>query len=336
MVVTLRKDGVPLNRAGAFGYAASVDLAHWTWQGELYSPGNMAEPELPSMFKMGHRWYLLGYPNDGQTLGEPTYRVSPNSPALGPCRSPIGSTANTYAPAGQSFDGSQRLLFGWIPRSILPSGSQHWGGHLALPRQLHQFPDGRLAVRLEPSVAKRIRGEAWFPKDGASWFPRPAHGESTQPASRPSIPAGTASCGSSLRPSESICTGRDSPRQQRLRGNRPGAHVQVAGYEIVVDSRFRRLAVMDRDGAVRVQQATGDLEGRKVHLQVLVDDDIVEAFLDDQYSLAARMPESLDSASVELLARGEAGFGNIGLYRLLALEEIGNPGRQRPSAPIRE
>jgi hypothetical protein len=92
---------------------------------------------------------------------------------------------------------------------------------------------------------------------------------------------------------------------------------------------------MDRNGTVRVQQATGDLRGRKVHLQVLVDDDIVEAFLGDRYSLAARTPESLDSASVELLARGEVDFGNIGLYRLLALEEIENPRRQRQSAPIR-
>ena len=86
---------------------------------------------------------------------------------------------------------------------------------------------------------------------------------------------------------------------------------------------------MNRDGTVRVQQAIGDLQGRKVRLQVLVDDDIVEAFLDDQYSLAARMPESLNGASVELFARGAADFENIGLYRLLALEEIEYTQAQR-------
>ena len=172
MVVTLRKDGLPLDRAGAFGYATSVDLAHWTWRGELYSPSDMAEPELPSMFKMGQQWYLLGFPNDGKTLGEPTYRVSPN--CSGPWTVPVPDRLDGkhFCAGRTAFDGSRRLLFGWIPRSILPSGSQHWGGHLALPRQLHQLPDGRLAVRLEPSVAKRIRGEAWFPKDGAELVPQ--------------------------------------------------------------------------------------------------------------------------------------------------------------------
>jgi beta-fructofuranosidase len=330
MVVTLRKDGLPRERAGAFGYATSADLAHWTWRGELYSPSDMAEPELPSMFKMAQQWYLLGFPNDGKTLGEPTYRVSSNS--SGPWTVPVPDRLDGrhFCAGRTSFDGRRRLLFGWIPRSVLPSGSQHWGGHLALPRQLHQLPDGRLAVRLEPSVAKRIRGEAWFPKDGAGLVPQ---------AGRWRINAAGASASHSGRhgavriqpapPRIDLALDLTLRDDSDCAGIVLGQASSGAGYEVVVDSRSRRLAVMNRDGTVRVQQATAGLQGRKVRLQVLVDDDLVEAFLDDQYALAARMPESVNGASVDLFARGAADFENIGLYRLLALEEIENPQSQR-------
>ena len=335
MVVTLRKNGLPLDRAGAFGYATSSDLAHWTWRGELYWPGNMAEPELPSMFKVGRQWCLLGFPNDGKTLGEPTYRVSPN--CSGPWTAPVPDRLDGkhFCAGRTSFDGSHRLLFGWIPRGILPSGSQHWGGHLALPRQLHPLPDGRLAVRLEPSVAKRIRGEAWFPKSGARWIPQAGQWDldAAGVAAVHSGPHGTVRIQPAPRRIDlelDVALGDGCERAGVALGQTQGR----AGSEIVVDGRSPRLAVTDRDGAVRVQQATDDLKGRRIRLRVLVDNDIVEAFLDDRYSLAARMPECLDGASVDLFARGAAEFTNIHVHRLLTLEEIADPSRaMNPSGP---
>ena len=68
-----------------------------------------------------------------------------------------------------------------------------------------------------------------------------------------------------------------------------------------------------------------ELPAGQHRLRVVVEEDIVEAFLDDRYALAARMPETLDGASVELVACGAAGFENISLYRLRALREIDKP-----------
>jgi sucrose-6-phosphate hydrolase SacC (GH32 family) len=326
MVVTLRREGLPLERAGAFGYATSPDLARWTWRGELYTPHDMAEPEVPSLFPMGGHWYLLAFPNDGRTLGQPTYRLSRDS--SGPWTVPVPDRLDgKHFCAGRTADdGRRRLLFGWIPLRIQPSGAQHWGGHLALPRELYSLPDGRLAVRLEPSVAQRIRGEVWFPRGRARLQPAAGDWQLTpaQAAARHAGQRGVLR----LEPAPGridleveLTLGADCERAGLVLGRLPHA----AGYEVVVERSARRLAVTNRDGTVRVQQATAELPARQHRLRVVVEEDIVEAFLDDRYALAARMPETLDGASVELVACGAAGFENISLYRLRALQEIDTP-----------
>jgi sucrose-6-phosphate hydrolase SacC (GH32 family) len=323
MVVTLRKDGLPLDRAGAFGYATSADLEHWTWRGELYSPGNIGEPELPLMFKMGQRWYLLGFPNDGKTLGEPTYRMS--SSCDGPWTVPVPDKLDGkhFCPGRTAFDGTRRLLFGWIPKSILPSGAQHWGGHLALPRELYAMPDGRLAVRLEPSVAERIRGEAWFPKKSVEltpltgkWTINGATASTIQSGQRSSL---------RIQPAPSRI---DLTLTFTLHGNSGRAGMVLgraangSGYELVIDRQKKRLAVLNRDGTILALQASDELNDRKVQLRVLVDGDIVEVFLADRYALAARLPESVREEKVELFADGPAELEDIGLYRLQGLDEL--------------
>ena len=328
MVVTLRKDGLPLDRAGAFGYATSADLEHWTWRGELYSPGNIGEPELPLMFKMGQRWYLLGFPNDGRTLGEPTYRMS--SRCDGPWTVPVPDKLDGkhFCPGRTAFDGTRRLLFGWIPKSILPSGAQHWGGHLALPRELYALPDGRLAVRLETSVADRIRGERLFPKPGSELTPQAGQwtivGESAalhRSRQRNSIRLQHAPDRIDLTLNVTLQDGCDRA------GIVLGSTANSSGYEIAIDKQNNRLAVLNRDGTVCVMQVIDDLSGRKIQLRVLVDGDIVEVFCADRYALAARLSESVRSESVALFAQGPAEFEEIGVYRLRTLHDIA------PAAP---
>jgi sucrose-6-phosphate hydrolase SacC (GH32 family) len=329
MVVTLRKDGLPLNRAGAFGYATSRDMIHWTWQGELSSPGNIAEPELPSMFKIGQQWYLLGFPNDGKTLGEPTYQMSAS--CFGPWSKPVpASLDGKHFCAGRTaFDGCRRVLFGWIPRSILPAGGQQWGGHFALPRQLYPLPDRRLAVRLEPSIAQKISGERWFPTEGASLIPETGIWKTDVTRAA----ACHTGCRGTLR-FQAAPQSVDLMLDVNLRdgceyaGIVFGAAATNSNYTMLIDVHGRRLAVLNRDNTVRVQQAFDDLQGRKVHLRVLADGDIVEAFLDDRYALAVRMPESLTGARVALTARGPVDFEHINLCRLRDLDEIESPAAQ--------
>lgn len=323
MVVTLRKDGLPLDRAGAFGYATSADLEHWTWRGELYSPGNIGEPELPLMFKMGQRWYLLGFPNDGKSLGEPIYRVSSSCDGPWTVPTPDKLDGKHFCAGRTSFDGTRRLLFGWIPKSILPSGSQYWGGHFALPRELYALPDGRLAVRLEPSVAKRIRGETCFPKTGVALMPQAGQwtiagnaASATQSGQRHSVRIQPAPGSIDLTLNVLLrdkCDRAGIELDRKANGN---------GFEVVIDRKEKHLAVLNRDGTVCAAQAIDDLNDCKVQLRVLVDGDIVEAFLADRYALAARLPASVRGETVELFAQGPADFDNIDLCRLLALDEI--------------
>jgi hypothetical protein len=315
----LRKSGLPLKQAGAFGYATSSDLAHWTWRGELYSPGDMAEPELPSMFKVGRQWYLLGFPNDGKCLGEPKYRMSPS--CTGPWTVPVPDCldGNHFCAGRTVVTGNGRLLFGWIPSGINSLGQQKWGGHFALPRLLYPLSDGRLAVRLEPSIAKRIRGEVCFPKlvpQAGNWRIDSGRAVASNKGQNGTMRLQSAPERIDL---ELDLTLHDDGVAA---GVVLGKAQNAAGYRVVIDGKGQRLAVLNLDGSVRVQQATGKLQGRKVRFQVLSDGDIVEAFLDEQYALVARMPESLDGASVELFAQGAADFENIGLCRLLTLDEI--------------
>ncbi|MCX7020105.1 MAG: LamG-like jellyroll fold domain-containing protein [bacterium] len=320
MVLTLRKKGVPPLQAGAVGYATSPDLKSWTWQGELYSPGNVGDPECPSMFKMGDKWCLLASYADNR-VGRPSYRVADAPEGPWQTRVPDCLDGKDMCAAMSCDTGTTRILFGWIPLSATPpQASQFWGGHMALPRQVVQLPDGALGCRLEPSVAAKLTGPAAFPgaatavaKSG-NWTVSGADASFTDQSV----------CGLLLITGAYDSFMADCDLMIGTTAPRAGLILDWSesdpGFEVMVDRVHLRLTIGAPGNQSNAEIALPNLAQKPLHLKIIVEQDIVELFFDDSYSLCARLPRKLLTTSVCLAAPegGPVDFRNVTVRALPA------------------
>lgn len=318
MLLTLRRRNLLKEKAGAIGYATSSDLVHWDYQGELYYPGDVGDPECPSMFTMNGNWYLLASYTD-RGVGRPSYRISDHP--RGPWRilQPDCLDGNDLCAAESCFDGKQRLLFGWIPLTITEPDKQHWGGHLAMPREIYTLPDGSLATRLEKSVGKNIRGallvntgmEALQPASG-TWHILKENGRK--------VGQGESCC--TRFPGEFSQLDLDVTLSQSHPGGRSGVWIENiqtdAGIEVSLDLAHRRLDIRTFQGSVLSKIQVDILPHQSVKMRVILEEDIVECFLDDRYSLAARLPVPMQPAHLGLFCQG--GQGRFEDFQIHALK----------------
>lgn len=315
MVQTLRKKNLPASQAGAIGFATSPDLQHWQYEGELYFPGDRGDPECPTMFQMGDYWYLLAsYAAGG--VGKPSYRIS--SSPRGPWRLPFPDSLDGehLCAAETCFDGKQRLLFGWIPLRYSETGQQHWGGHLALPREVYRLADGRLRTRLEKSVSQSIRGSRLGP-----------YSVSGQTDSEQAVVGGS-SKGTRLTTLDRIVFegargGTDmevsysSESQDACVALDFGSDPDSFSARILVDFPQRRLSVQAAHGrtlcSIGIEQ---DREGDH-SLRVICETDLLECFLDESFSLVSRLPDRIARESIALsVVSGAIRLQEFDIYRL--------------------
>ena len=252
-VMTTWMKGRPKETCGAVSLATSFDLQQWTDHGAILDPGAIGEPECPQMFPFGGRWYLLASIYD-RAVGRPVYWSS-TSP-LGPWKNePDGMLDGKDLCAAQiAFDGETPILFGWIPLAPAKPGSQTWGGHLALPREVHVLPDGKLGTRLPAKLDKTFRRLPWQSEFG-EW--RRLVTEFTLTISE----------------------------------NTEEIRVSIAPFgEIVVGPD--QLRILDTAGECWSALPVDLPMTQPITVRVFIDGDIVEVFMHDRYSLAARLPRS--------------------------------------------
>jgi sucrose-6-phosphate hydrolase SacC (GH32 family) len=252
-VMTTWMKGRPKETGGAVSLATSPDLKQWKDHGPILDPGTIGEPECPQMFQLGTSWYLLASIYD-RAVGPPVYWIS-NSP-LGPWKNqPDGILDGKDLCAAQiAFDGETPLLFGWIPLDPAKPEKQTWGGHLALPREVYARPDGKLGARLP---AKRVK---LF--DKLSWQPKPGEWNRLVAEFRLKMPQGTKETRLSIAPLGEIVFKRDQIRILDATGE--------CWSELHVDLDITQ----------------------PVAVTVFIDGNIVELFIDQRHSLAARLPVS--------------------------------------------
>jgi sucrose-6-phosphate hydrolase SacC (GH32 family) len=249
-VMTTWMKNRPKESGGAVSLATSEDLQHWQDHGPIWDSGTSGEPECPQMFPLDGRWYLLASLYD-RAVGQPTYWVS-DSP-LGPWeRDPKGVLDGKDLCAAQVAEEDGRLfLFGWIPLEPAQPGKQTWGGHLALPREVYALQDGRLGTRLPARLAEKIAKLSWHDfQPENSWL--------------------------SLAVDFSLLI-REETRME----------IAPLGQ---VSFRQDGIRVLDAAGECWSKLETGLSNSQPVHIQVFVEDNIVEVFADGRFSLAARLP----------------------------------------------
>jgi len=263
-VMTTWMKGKSKEQGGAISLATSADLKQWKDHGPIIHPGNIGEPECPQMFTLGGRWYVLASIYD-RAVGRPVYWSAPSP--MGPWKAqPAGELDGKDLCAAQiAFDGIVPVLFGWIPLHPARPGKQPWGGHLALPREVVAMGDGLLGTRLASTLTKSLGGLPW------------------------------------------TNTGAVRVTSERTSLDGSWRHLVAefsfgwpeAGGELRVRCEPLGEVVIQR-AALRILDATGEcwsertlrLEAdRPVRVQLFVDGDIMEVFVNDHASLAARLPK---------------------------------------------
>ena len=256
-VMTTWIKGRPKASGGGISLATSPDLKQWTDHGIVLDLADQDEPECPQMFQIGSRWYLLTSIYHRKSVGGPVYYTA--SELKGPWTFGGMLDGKDLCAAQLAPDSKGHLrLYGWIPLTPSTAEKQHWGGHLALVREVHALPDGSLATRLAPEVASAI--------DKLHWQ-----------AHRHDLPVLIESCerfGVSLtiRP----------PEEQAFR-------LKMAPLGFVEFSKDQ-IRICD---ALGVCWSSFSVRWRgEMSVRVFVEEDRVEVFADDHYSLCARLPKA--------------------------------------------
>ena len=285
-VMTTQIKGRSKNKAGAISLATSPDLKQWQDHGPILDPGNIGEPECPQMFRMGQRWYLLASIYD-RAVGPPVYWVSDQP--LGPWgKEPAGRLDGKDLCAAQiAFDGDTPVLFGWIPLTPAKPGQQPWGGHLALPREMHSLADGTLGTRLPGKLIKAFEPLLWraVPDFTITAEPHTIEGQWQHLAAEITLlmPIGV--------------------NEVRVRFAPLG--------EIILHRT--RLRVLDGRGECWSELPAQLPADQPITVRLFIEDNIVELFVHDRYSLAARLPAS--AGPMRLSLKTDAGKAQASLAR---------------------
>ena len=294
MLIAGKQKGVPL--PGTLALAVSLDLEHWELKPPFLAPNlTPMAPECPDLFQSGNFWYLY-YSCDRHTVYRYAHQLS--GPWLRPFSDPRDHW-NIYAPK-TLFDGKRRFLMGWIATKTneQDNGSIEWGGDSLIPRQLEALPDGRLAescpieiiaacsenvpYQIQPcvghwqiddnhAVASRTDGLAYTKIKGI-----PDHFLLDMTLACNQIVSASCAAGVMFRASNDLQT----HYALRLEFDR----------KRVVVERFPHSS----ETAFLVERPLTAELGQPVHIQLFVDGDILEGFINDEYALACRLYDFVD------------------------------------------
>ncbi len=332
-IMTCKVSGKLAGSNGAVGFASSPDLRTWQGRGKLFYPGNIGEPEVPQQFKLGDQWYLLASIL-GQNVGKPSYWVSDMATGPWAAQTPDSLDGAHVRAANVGFAPDRILLFGWIPLT-----ENTWGGHIAFPREVYALADGRLGTRLAAEIGTSVRGEKLFPAPQVRSIPTPAAAWSLDGQS--AAFDGSESYGQvEFTPLSGANLPGDASRfdlefdvlldRARLAGARLDSSDGTVGTDIILDRADLRLHIKDKTGGASDDAALGPLPEAWFsgvhHFRVIVEGNIVELFVDDTYSLAARLSDRRGlraGTTVMLFAyEGSSRFDEIAIYRLKSRADL--------------
>lgn len=287
-----------------FLYYTSSDLTNWVDKGTLYKTKDVYDRiECPQMFKMGNYWYML-YSVWIAGVGRPQYYYStqPEGPWTQVCcaENTLDGSDNCAAQVVQV--NSKFLLYGWIPSADVETiGYQEWGGTICLPRELTQNEDGTLNTRLESTVSTLIRGASL-----ATSAPFTLTSASTTLPTYQTLPGTRTKFDMTI-------------KFQVLSGAKAlGVEFLVGTKKIRAEFSQQKLSVIT-SGTSTITHSSLQLPlSIGVHtLRVISDDDVLECFVDDQFSLAAMVSANISAATIKpYVINGSVAFSEFQIFAL--------------------
>ena len=301
MLLCTRKLKGASRRRGATGLLVSDDLVNWRYTGSLWEPSYCWCPECPDIFRWGDYWYFI-YSTFSETEGLRTYYRISDSPR-GPWKN-LGNNCfdgRAFYAGKTASDGENRYIFGWNPTRTgnTDSGVWQWGGHLIV-HKLVQMPDGRLNVQMPEQL------RACYPTEQLiNWIP--LTGQVKTSNDRMSLEQWSGFAAAMIEPVPGQCM---LDLELKLAPGTDSAGIMVHSREQGTEGYYIRLEpgrgrfLFDREGRCVCEHTEIDRylsieTGVWHHLTVILDDEVLLAYLDDAYALSARM---CDIKGSELLA----------------------------------
>jgi sucrose-6-phosphate hydrolase SacC (GH32 family) len=273
-VMTTWIKGRPKASGGGISLATSADLKQWSDHGIVLDMVDQDEPECPQMFQIGSRWYLLTSIYHRKSVGGPVYYTASRPEGPWSFGGKLNSKDLCAAQVARD-DNGRFMLYGWIPLTPATADKQHWGGHLALVREVHALPDGSLATRLAPEIATVIDKLVWKPASVATELPL------------------------------------NSSRRFGVRCKLSFPHGSGGGFElrfpplgkVVYSANY--LGIQDESGVIWSELEIVSPPAGTWDFSVFIEDDRVEVFTADRHSLCARLPAAKSPAHVAFQVIGD-------------------------------
>lgn len=299
------------NRGGCIALCTSDDLVEWKIRPPLWSPSLYYTHECPDLFKIGDWWYLIF--SEFSETHVTRYRMSKS--ITGPWIAPKDDTfdARAWYAAKTASNGTRRFGFGWNPTRVGENdeGLWEWGGSLIV-HEINQQPDGSLTVKLPQEVESQFHQKVYLPLeagkydwqidsttasaqaiDGFGWC------ATTEPLNG-SYLISTDAAWESTTQSLGILTKIDNTLDN--------------GYQIKLEPHRNRI-IFDRfpkpgDEPFMLERAV-DLTSQKANLKVIVENTIIEIYVNDQVALSARGYDAKGKSLGFFVSNGEVDFTNI-------------------------
>jgi len=300
--------------AGAVALATSDDLLNWKVQKEpMLRDRECIACECPDVFPFGEGWAMVYYTDTtrirfAKTLAGPWHRTFNDTPG----------SLHIHA-AKTSFDGKRRLLHTMSQTVTGDYGPDEYGGKMALPRELYLDSMGIPSVRLVPEIIAACNKDATGGRGGAVM--KPLLGSSVL-SSKNEVSL-NAQAGETL-----LAMWKEAPPDYflntmvtiekggllalMLRGTpmeKPVGRVVPSpvddAYVLRLDAVENQVSLHRWNGWNRVPPLRAKSLKIPVNkpfaLQVMLNGDILEVFVDERISLTSRL--HLPSGSLTLLAR---------------------------------
>jgi beta-fructofuranosidase len=332
MLIAARLAEGPERRRGTIALSTSDDLTTWSPPAPMYSPWNTMCPECPEMFRLGNWWYLV-YSHFSENM-KTTYRISRSS--RGPWKVPRvpGLDGRRLYAAKSAPDGDRRILWGSIYERIGHTNDSDWtyGGDFGAPRQLKSLEDGTLAVSLPPEVTASFSVAApfEFSEKMGKWT---TSAKSLRGMADQSVAYGflktnregalllqcTITAGEGYSPFGILLHPSDELNPSFALVFEPARHtVSIMQYPQSLDPFWASLTkakvpVYEIDGPRMVERPLSFSAGEKIAVKILVENSMIDAFVNDQVGLAYRAYDTGKSVSTfgVFLEDGAVSFDNI-------------------------
>lgn len=312
MLLAARLKEGPYGRRGCTALCASTDLTNWEIREPFWSPCLYYTHECPDLFKMGEWWYLIV--SEFSDTFVTRYRMSKS--LSGPWIAPENDSFDTRAwyAAKTASDGTRRLGFGWNPTRVGEDdeGRWEWGGSLIV-HEIVQQSDGSLTVKLPEEVESLFAEEVplslkgrigdWQidgrsassdAGDGFSWCAIGDIPESCMISAKVSWDGGTRSLGVIVWGDDNL----DSGYQIKLEPHR----------NRVLFDRFPRPGDQPF-----VFERPVDLSEGNAELKVLVEDTIIEVYVNDEVPLSTRGYDAKGRGAGLFVSEGSAKFTDVSM-----------------------